>query len=179
MTRQRQSTPALGKSNFFRSFVYDFKRTIPSVFILLLLLLDTKSTHAEIVLIAESSIRIPEISITGAAHSIQSEEQKLCLKNSSVETGWNLLAEVYQYRVEGQELGGSLSATLKFKSIRSIDQNAAKPHGMRISENQSRIEADPGSGIGTFEIIYEIELTIPPFPYADRYYGISTFSIQI
>lgn len=146
---------------------------------LLLTFFSLQEAKSEISLQSQSYVSVPQISITGRPYRMKSEVHSLVLENDSETLGWTLTAEVYQRRVEGQDFGISIPATFKFKSIKRKDGHSGRASGLRITGDNSRVEADPGFGIGTYEITYEIEFLIPPLPYADHYYGVTIFSLQV
>src|SRR5690606_25034781 len=102
----------------------------------------------------------------------------LALANDGEPSGWTLICEIAESRVEGLAKGASIPARARFVSIRWIAGGSGSTAGIYIAPDGSRIEAAPGFGEGSYEVEYEVSLDAPAFLSADAYCGVISFSIQ-
>ena len=150
----------------------------PLPLLALLSLLVVPSAHTAITLTAPTSIRLPDTSVTESPQTIYSGDITIQLKNPNVKTGWLLSAEVLNEQLEGLNSGENIPAQLYFKSITWIKGGQGSSLGLTVHPDGKRIEADPGYGRGEYEIVFEVRYTVPAFPRADIYQGLTTFIVQ-
>ena len=123
-------------------------------------------------------IRFPKTFVTEYPQQVYSSEQTLTLTNKNFKRGWLLTGKVFQDKLFGIHSWSELAAEFRFKSISWVQGGTGSAAGINIHPNGEYIEADPGFGKGTYDIKFEVVLQIPPFPDADRYYGVLAFIIQ-
>lgn len=123
-------------------------------------------------------INFPRSVVTEYAQEIYSSEQTLRLTNKNFQRGWTLKGKVFLDKLFGIHSWTSLPAEFRFTSISWVGGGNGSSAGINIHPNGEYIEADPGFGQGTYDIKFEVVLQVPPFPDADRYYGVLAFIIQ-
>ncbi len=143
-----------------------------------LTLLQTLAQAASIVLTAPTQISLPSIEVASYPQTVYSGDYTLELFNSDQNDGWFLTGEVLDQQLVGLATSETLPSQLVFKSIAWISGGQGSAAGIAISPDGSSIEADPGFGIGTFSIVFEIQYEVPAFPRADAYQGTCAFAIQ-
>ncbi len=168
----------LAEHDAFNSNVAQLNRLLRFSAAIVIALTGGTSAQSGISIQAPSSVSLPSVEVSPHPVRISSTEQSIILNNTSLETGWRLAGEVFKERAQGDFYGDDIAARLIFKSVRWKSLGIGSAQGIRVSSDKRSVEADPGYGIGQFEITYEIEYTIPAFPYADNYHGVTVFSLQ-
>lgn len=123
-------------------------------------------------------IALPEVEVADSPQTVYSGSLTLDLTNKSELNGWLLTGEVAQDALVGSYTEERIPATLTFKSISWISGGHGSAAGITVFPDGSRIEANPGFGIGKYKIEFEIRYDVPAFPAADRYDCVSTFIVQ-
>ncbi len=123
-------------------------------------------------------ISFPKTFVTEYSQEVYSSEQTLRLTNRNFRRGWSLKGKVFLDKLFGIRSWTSLPAEFRFKSISWVRGGNGSSAGINIHPNGEYIEADPGFGMGTYDIKFEVILQVPPFPDADKYYGVLAFIIQ-
>lgn len=123
-------------------------------------------------------ISLPEISVSENPHRVYSGNLTLDLSNKEELNGWMLTGEVAENALVGSYTEERIPAILTFKSVHWIKGGNGSAAGIRILQDGSKVEADPGFGIGKYKIEYEVRYEVPAFPAADAYRGVSTFIVQ-
>ena len=136
------------------------------------------SVHAGINLSVSRSISLPSVAVAPDPQTVFSGDQTLSLNNSNVSNGWILNASVENGVLLGSSSGETIAATILFKSVIWRKGGNGTVAGIAISQDGSRVEADPGFGLGSFDIVFEVRYDVPAFPRSDTYQGVSTFVIQ-
>lgn len=133
---------------------------------------------ASITLILPSQLSLPAVSVASFSQTVTSPEHSLELFNRNEKNGWTLTAEVADEQLAGDFSSASIPASITFKSITWIGGGQGSAAGIFIHPDGSRIEADPGFGLGKYAIVFEIQYHAPAFPIADSYRGDSIFIVQ-
>ncbi len=123
-------------------------------------------------------VLLPGIVVTATPQQIYSGVQTILLKNKNAPDGWLLSGDISNGSLTGSNSGEQIPATLQFISITWLKSGNGSAAGISIHPDGTAIEADPGFGIGDFEIEFEIRYDTPAFPTADQYQGVSTFIVQ-
>ncbi len=123
-------------------------------------------------------VLLPGIAVTSSPQQIYSGVQTILLKNKNAPDGWILSGDISNGSLTGNNSGEQIPAVLQFISITWLKGGNGSAAGITIHSNGTAIEADPGFGIGDFEIEFEIRYDTPAFPTADQYQGVSTFIVQ-
>lgn len=133
---------------------------------------------AGIRVVGPGSLSLPFLMVSPHPLSISSDQYVVRLSNPDVEKGWLLSGEVFNGALEGVASGEKINAELTFKSITLARGERGSPNGLFIHSDGKRVEADPGFGLGEYEIVFEVRFDVPALARADRYYGVSTFFVQ-
>ena len=149
----------------------------PFLACVLLLLCGVTSAWGQFSITGPGQIALPSLSVSAEYQSVLSGNYTLQLRNTNGKQGWLLTGEILNGALLGDSSGFALPATMRFKAIRWTSGPSGSTAGIAIASDGSRIEADPGFGRGQFDIDFEIQYDVPPFPRADIYRGVTTFSI--
>lgn len=134
--------------------------------------------YAAININAPQNISLPSVEVTSSPQTVYSGDLILSLRNNKDTVGWILTAEVINDQLVGSASGQTIDATITMKSVVWVSGGNGSAAGITIFPDGSRIEADPGFGMGVYDIVFEIQYNVPAYPRADSYQGTSSFVIQ-
>lgn len=123
-------------------------------------------------------IALPSLTVSADAQQVYSGTLTLDLSNAKETNGWLLQGDIAEDAMIGDFSGERIPAALTFRSITWIAGGNGSAAGVRIHSDGTRIEADPGFGIGKYKIEFEIKYDVPAFPATDSYNCVSTFIVQ-
>ena len=171
----------IGSSRLQSQSSVDSRRPHPTRFAAItfgLVFIISASGFSDIGIEAPSRITIPPVESTGERQVLHCDQDvlRIVVTEESIH-GWRLGGEVYREALIGQETGFEIPAQLFFESVKWVRGGSGSQRGIRISPDAKAVEADPGYGIGEFEISFKVRFEIPPFPITDYYYGVSTFTL--
>lgn len=155
-------------------------RQTAAVLLTLLFLFGTASAFGAnaINIRGDNRITLPGLTVTSSPQQVYSGPLVLTLANKNETNGWILSGEVAENALVGSATSERIPATLSFQSISWLSGGSGSAAGITVFPDGSRIEADPGFGLGNYEIVFEIRYDAPAFPIADQYQGVSTFTVQ-
>ncbi|EDY83107.1 hypothetical protein VDG1235_2731 [Verrucomicrobiia bacterium DG1235] len=155
------------------------RQTISALLLLTLLLGYSSALGANAINIkGDNRVTLPGLVVTSSPQRIHSGTLLLSLSNKNETNGWVLSGEVNESALIGSATAERIPATLTFQSISWLSGGNGSTAGITVYPDGTRIEADPGFGLGNYQITFEIYYDAPAFPIADSYRGVSTFTVQ-